>query len=433
MTEEITQLTPEQQSLIRVYRKKWKEIAYSTEPIDREEAALAVKSAYAMIGKKEPKIIFLDSPFSAFSNMASRFVKAVDLDNNLDLSQEILVNKLWEQMIKSYCETINDFWCVLEKELWGFRLDPRNEYIKKRREQIYWRSKLWKELTKNLYMPLRYILEYLFVDRLGMIIFNGTDHFLMEIFKEYLDSEIKKKFKQQGVILEHEFLYDSSLLYGVVCGLLHNHVYNAFLSISIFNSWISRAAFVDFCVSVLNLPVNQKKWSLFESLVKQCNWMFPLENICFVCDRPRILSFDNQNRLHAEGCPAIQFADGFSVYAHHGVRLPEAYGKIPPNQWHSEWILSEKNAELRRLLIENIGYDRICQELQATELDNWQEYSLLKIDFHVDVESMYLLKMTCPSTGHIHALRVPPNMKSAKEAITWVNWGISPEEFSVQT
>lgn len=433
MTEEITQLTPEQQSLIRVYRQKWKKIAYSTEPIDREQAGLAVKCAYAMIGKKEPKIIFLDSPFSAFSNIASRMVKAVDLDNNnnLDLSQEILEGKLHEQMKKIYDETRN-VWYLLEEELWGFRSSEMNEYIKNRREQIYWKSKLWKELTKNLYMPLRYILEYLFVDRLGMIILSGTERFLIEIFREYLESEIKKKLKQQGVILEGKF-YGTSLVDGVVFGLLHNHFYNVFLTVSIFNSWISRAAFVDFCVSVLNLPVNQKKWSLFESLVKQCNWMFPLENICFVCDRPNILAFDNQNRLHGESSPAIQFGDGFSIYAHHGVRLPEAYGKIPPNQWHSEWILSEKNAELRRLLIENIGYDRICQELQAIELDNWQEYSLLKIDYHVDVESMYLLKMTCPSTGHIHALRVPPTMKSAKEAITWVNWGISPEEFSVQT
>lgn len=41
--------------------------------------------------------------------------------------------------------------------------------------------------------------------------------------------------------------------------------------------------------------------------------------------------------------------------------------------------------------------------------------------------------MTCPSTGHIHALRVPHYMESAREAIRWVNWGIDPEEFSVQT
>nr|WP_226582714.1 hypothetical protein [Microseira wollei] len=58
---------------------------------------------------------------------------------------------------------------------------------------------------------------------------------------------------------------------------------------------------------------------------------------------------------------------------------------------------------------------------------------MLKIDRQVDVEPIYLLKMTCPSTGFIHALRVPPSMKSAREAIRWVNWGIDPEEFAVET
>ncbi|MBD3563194.1 hypothetical protein H6S82_30800, partial [Planktothrix sp. FACHB-1355] len=143
--------------------------------------------------------------------------------------------------------------------------------------------------------------------------------------------------------------------------------------------------------------------------------------------------FDNQNRLHAEGSAAIQYADGFSFYAYHGVTLPEKYGKLHPNQWQAKWLLEEKNAELRRVLIQGIGYSRICQELQAIELDSWQEYTLLKIDSNVDIEPIYLLKMTCPSTGFIHALRVPPNVESAREAITWVNGGIDPEEFSLQT
>ncbi|MBD1901336.1 GGDEF domain-containing protein [Trichocoleus sp. DQ-A3] len=158
---------------------------------------------------------------------------------------------------------------------------------------------------------------------------------------------------------------------------------------------------------------------------------FDTQNI--VSERPIKISFDSQNRLHAEGEPAIQFADGYNFYSYHGVTLPEEYGKLHPSQWQAQWLLEEDNAELRQVLIQGIGYSRICQELQATKLDFWQEYTLLKIDNKLDVEPIYLLKMTCPSTGHIHALRVPPNMKSAREAIRWVNWGIDPEEFSVQT
>jgi Leucine-rich repeat (LRR) protein len=168
-------------------------------------------------------------------------------------------------------------------------------------------------------------------------------------------------------------------------------------------------------------------------LFEHCGFIFPFEKICAVCDRPRHLRFDSQNRLHAEGEPAIEFADGWKFYYYHGVRLPEEYGKFHPNQWQSQWILAEKNAEVRRVLIQGIGYDSICQELSAKKIDSWQEYALLKIDNASDWEQIYLLKMTCPSTGFIHALRVPPNLTSAREAIRWVNWDIDPEEFSVQT
>ena len=41
--------------------------------------------------------------------------------------------------------------------------------------------------------------------------------------------------------------------------------------------------------------------------------------------------------------------------------------------------------------------------------------------------------MICPSTGHIHFLRVPPDLNSARKAIGWVNWGVEPQEFAVQT
>ncbi|MEG4329951.1 leucine-rich repeat domain-containing protein, partial [Microcoleus sp. herbarium5] len=34
-------------------------------------------------------------------------------------------------------------------------------------------------------------------------------------------------------------------------------------------------------------------------LFEHCGWIFPFEKICAVCDRPRHLRFDSQNRLHA--------------------------------------------------------------------------------------------------------------------------------------
>ena len=40
---------------------------------------------------------------------------------------------------------------------------------------------------------------------------------------------------------------------------------------------------------------------------------------------------DSDCRLHAEGKPAVQFADGFSIYAYRGVILPEWYDRLIAN------------------------------------------------------------------------------------------------------
>jgi hypothetical protein len=103
------------------------------------------------------------------------------------------------------------------------------------------------------------------------------------------------------------------------------------------------------------------------------------------------------------------------------------------NQWKAKWLLTEPNAEVRRVLIQQIGYERICQELAAQTIDTWREYTLLKIDADIDVEPIHLLKMTCPSTNHLHVLRVPPTLTSAREAIRWINWDVDSEAFAVET
>lgn len=59
-------------------------------------------------------------------------------------------------------------------------------------------------------------------------------------------------------------------------------------------------------------------------------------NGCDLCERPTVLCFDEQGRLHCDDGPALTYPDGFSIYAEHGVRQTQ-YGvhitfqpKTPP-------------------------------------------------------------------------------------------------------
>ncbi|MDM9380682.1 hypothetical protein QUB80_08180 [Chlorogloeopsis sp. ULAP01] len=63
--------TPEQQASIPLYKEKWLEIALSTELINQHRAATAIKTAYAAIGKRQPKLEFCSSPQNALSKISS--------------------------------------------------------------------------------------------------------------------------------------------------------------------------------------------------------------------------------------------------------------------------------------------------------------------------------------------------------------------------
>ncbi len=197
---------------------------------------------------------------------------------------------------------------------------------------------------------------------------------------------------------------------------------------------VATACWFDFCYSVLKCEDRCQLWPLYQWLVMQCGWLWLYESGCLVSQRPVDLQFDEQDRLQGVGTPAIQFADGLSIYSFEGIRLPHKYGSLFPSQWQPRWILQEDNAELRRILIQQIGYERIYQELGAEEIDVWEDYTLVRLQpFEDNRTPIQLVVMTCPSTGHTHVLRVPPTMTSARDAIRWINWDLDPTAFKVQT
>jgi hypothetical protein len=130
-----------------------------------------------------------------------------------------------------------------------------------------------------------------------------------------------------------------------------------------------QGSWFDFFISVLNSSYNEQTWKLLQTLGQHSGWIFPYSDLCIICARPTKLLLDEDDQFHAEGEPAIQFADGFAVYVYHGVRLPQKYGELLPSQWQSQWILEETNPELKQVLMQGIGYLRICRELSVTQLE----------------------------------------------------------------
>jgi leucine-rich repeat protein SHOC2 len=154
-----------------------------------------------------------------------------------------------------------------------------------------------------------------------------------------------------------------------------------------------------------------------------------------------IVNLTELTTLHLDGNPLtdlsiLQYLPNLKIVTFLYVSLPRRYWTKLSN-WKAEWLLDEDNVGIRRALVEVLGYEKVFEKLDILTFDRWREYTLLKIDNsqfgNLIVEPMVLLKMTCPSTSHIHILRVPPEMVSAEDAIMWVNHGIHPDQFVVQT
>jgi hypothetical protein len=94
-----------------------------------------------------------------------------------------------------------------------------------------------------------------------------------------------------------------------------------------------------------------------------------------------------------------------------------------PEQLTAKEALAEKNAEIRRVMIERIGYFRFAQEARAKVLDEDKDpggvRQLLFIDLRED-EPLVGLSCYCPSTARQYLIRVPPNMKTCHQAAAWM-------------
>jgi internalin A len=272
-----------------------KPLTLSTTPIDGQKATEAVKVAYAAIGLEEPEVIVCSSPRDAFLQIFS-LPKG---DHSPNWSNEEHWNRLGKKLDRKWMSMspsiVREF---TSPAVWGYEFDC-------------------------------------------MTIESEADSTLSSLISEFGD-EYKRSERTIGNffpvhLLDRTFPETRTTLFKEI-------------------------SLTELYISSLGVNLSQKAQEILRCqklLFEHCGWIFRFEKICAVSDRPRHLRFDSQNRLHAEGEPAIEFADGWNFYYYHGVRLPEQYGKFHPNQWQSQWLLTEENAELRRVLIQGIGYDRI--------------------------------------------------------------------------
>ena len=83
-------------------------------------------------------------------------------------------------------------------------------------------------------------------------------------------------------------------------------------------------------------------------------------------------------------------------------------------------ILRQPNAELRRVMLERVGLDRVLAGASAEERDADSDAGGPRRLLYVRAMDHCHLACQCPSTGRRYLLRVPPTTRTCRAAAAWM-------------
>jgi len=222
--------------------------------------------------------------------------------------------------------------------------------------------------------------------------------------------------------------------------------------------WIGFYRFMELHLKITYDPQKSEHLGWWQDITESANWWFPYEGYCFVSERPIRCAIDEERRLHHESLAAMEFKDGWKVYAYHGVTV-SAQVIETPETITIEQIKKEENAEVRRCMVERMGWERFYVEagmkvlhedtlesnfpsIPVSELVS--ESARLVTSYRPGTETAQLLeaegikdyedrplrfvRLTDPSTGRQYTLRVLHSHTRCYEAIAWT-FGKTEEQY----
>lgn len=186
-------------------------------------------------------------------------------------------------------------------------------------------------------------------------------------------------------------------------------------------------SYYDYWFQVCNLECVKPLNGLLE-LTKHVSMWWAFEEMTVLCERPTIIARDDQNRLHSQTGPCLEYKDDLKFYAFHGTVVPEAWIMGKPT---AAEVLSCTNVEQRRAGAEIVGWAKILKDLKSRTIDTDPDPmigELVEVDLPGAPNSRFL-RVMC-GTGREFALPVPPTLTTALAANCWTyDLGVDLEQF----
>jgi hypothetical protein len=195
-------------------------------------------------------------------------------------------------------------------------------------------------------------------------------------------------------------------------------------------------------LSIAGPPANDR-FTALTAAMDSVGWWWPMREAVVLTERPtevHLESIAGRARLHCESGPAVGYADGYGLWAWHGVRVPR---DLVDTGWDAGRILREPNVEVRRCAIERMGWDEFViaaglQQVGGTVPDPGNPGNHLslfdvpeRIYGEVGVRVLLCTNGTPERDGTIRrfGLTVPAEIGDPLEAAGW-GYGLTAEEYS---
>ena len=171
-------------------------------------------------------------------------------------------------------------------------------------------------------------------------------------------------------------------------------------------------------------------------IAKSASWIVPHEHVCWIAERPSLLRTDDRGRLHCPDGAALEYPDGWSVYAWKGVEVP-SWIIEHPERISLETVADTIDPVLRNCMIEIMTPERFIRSGGATPVaedetgilwcKRWS-YRGVTIGSWSAVE---VVNGTAEGDGSRRRffLRVPSSIATAREAVAWT-YGLSTERYA---
>lgn len=161
----------------------------------------------------------------------------------------------------------------------------------------------------------------------------------------------------------------------------------------------------------------------WEQYCRTGHWAVILHRVAILSERPTFIQLDEDNELHCEQGPALEYRDDFKIYAVHGHTVP-GWVIDEPEKITVEAIQGEQNAETQRIMRERFGEGRYLMEIGAHVVDQDlvpihagepDAGYIMRALMEDDQKTRYLVAND-GSTHRVYYMQVPPEVKTCKEA-----------------